>query len=119
MELNGGDQAVTINLPGPLHTFSSVTTDEHPYIKVNIPPPTMEEKGCTTPPQGGQHNALAVTIPKTPWKPRITLMVEVNDLIDRGMTDNYDWELEHSIAADHATEAEASHLKGWKNHYYP
>ena len=32
--LNGGDQSVTINLPEPLHSGSSITTDEHPYIKI-------------------------------------------------------------------------------------
>ena len=108
MELNGGDQAVNINLPGSLHAGSSVTSDEHPYIEVDIPPPTTEEKGSTALPQGRQHYILAVTIPKTPWKPRITLMVEVNELIDRGMTNNYDQESEHSVAADHATQVETS-----------
>ena len=49
MELNGGDQAVTINLSGPLHTGASVTNNEHPYIEVNIPLPTTEEGGCATP----------------------------------------------------------------------
>ena len=74
MELNGGDQAVTINLLGPLHTGTSVTNNEHPCIEVNIPLPAMEEGGCTTLPQGKQQDALMVTILKTPWKPRITLM---------------------------------------------
>ena len=36
-------------------------------------------------------------------------MVEVNDLLDWGMTDNYDWELEHSTMEEApATEADAS-----------
>ena len=30
--LNGGNQLVTVDLPESLHTGSSVTTDEHPYI---------------------------------------------------------------------------------------
>ena len=59
MELNGGDQAVTINLSGPLHTGTSVTNNEHPCIKVNIPLPATEEGGCTMPPQGEQHDALS------------------------------------------------------------
>ena len=37
MGLNGGDQSVTIDLPGLLQRGSSVTTDEHPYIKIDIP----------------------------------------------------------------------------------
>ena len=64
MELNRGDQAVTINLLGPLHTGTSVTNNEHPCIEVNIPLPAMEEGGCTMLPQGKQHDALIVTIPK-------------------------------------------------------
>ena len=43
--LNRGNQSVTINLPQSLHTGSSVTTDEHPYIEVNIPMPILEEQG--------------------------------------------------------------------------
>ena len=33
VRLNGGDQLVTITLPEPLHSGSSITTDEHPYIR--------------------------------------------------------------------------------------
>ena len=43
MGLNGGDQSVIIDLPGLLHSGSSVTTDEHPYIKIDIPSPTPKE----------------------------------------------------------------------------
>ena len=119
MELNGGDQAVTINLSGPLHTGTSVTNNEHPCIEVNIPLPAMEEGGCTMPPQGKQHDALMVTIPKTLWKPRITLTEEINELAARGMTDNYDWESEHSIVADHTTQVEASLPQGMEELVLP
>ena len=61
-----------------------------------------------TPTQGRQQDTLPATIPKTPWKPRIALMTQVAELLDRGMTDNYDWESEHSITADHATQVEMS-----------
>ena len=108
MELNGGEQAVTVDLPEPLWTGSSITSDDHPFIEVNIPSPTMEDEGCMTPTQGGHQDTLPVTIPKTPWKPRIALETQVAELLDRGMTDNYDWELEHSITADHATQVEMS-----------
>ena len=71
--LNGGDQSVTINLRGPLHSGSSVTTNEHPYIKIDIPSPTPEEQDCANLLLGGVHTTLAVAMPKTPWKPRVTL----------------------------------------------
>ena len=43
-ELNGGDQSVTVGLPKSLHTGSSVTTDEYPYIEVSIPTLIPEEQ---------------------------------------------------------------------------
>ena len=119
MELNRGDQAVTINLLGPLHTGTSVTNNEHPWIEVNIPLPATEEGGCTMPPQGKQHDTLMVTIPKTPWKPRITLMEEIRELAARSMTDNYDQESEHSIVADNATQAETSLPQGMEEPVLP
>ena len=100
IELNGGHQSVTIDLPKSLHTGSSVTTDEYPYIEVNIPTSILEEQDCTSLPLGRKHDTPTITWPKTPWKPRITLTAEVNNLIDRGMTDNYDQESEHSIMAE-------------------
>ena len=108
VELNGGYQSVTINLPESLHTGSSVTTDWFPYIKVNIPMPILEEQDCTSLPLGGKHDIPTITWSKTPWKPRVTLTAEVNDLIDWGMMDNYDQELEHSVMEEvPTTEAEA------------
>ena len=55
MGLNGGNQSVTFDLPGPLHRGSSVTTDEHPYIKIDIPSPTPEEKDGANLPLGRGH----------------------------------------------------------------
>ena len=107
-ELNGGDHSVTINLPKSLHTGCSVTSDEYPYIEVNIPMPVPEEQGSTSPPLGGKHNTPTTPQPKIPWKPRVTLTAEVNKLIDWSMMDNYDQESEHSITAEvPATEADA------------
>ena len=48
MELNGGDQSVTIDLPKSLHAGSSITTDEYPYIEVHIPMPILEEQDCAS-----------------------------------------------------------------------
>ena len=107
--LNGGNQSVTINLLGPLHSGPSVTTDKYPYVKIAIPSPTPEEQECTTLLLGGMHNTLTVAMPKTPWKPRVTLMAVVTNLLDQGMTDNYDHELEHStMAKEPATKADTS-----------
>ena len=109
VELNGGNQLVTIDLPKSLHTSSSVTTDEYPYIEVNIPTSILEEQDHASLPLGGKHNTPTITQPKAPWKPRITLVVEVNNLIDWGMMDNYDQESEHSIMVEvPATEVDAS-----------
>ena len=105
--LNGSDQPVTINLPELLHSGSSVTTDEHPYMRIDIPLPNPEVPECTTPPLGGAKATPAATVPKTPWKPRITLMAEVNDLLNRGMADDYNSKPEHSaMGKEAATEAD-------------
>ena len=79
--LNGGDQSVTVNLPGPLYGGSSVTTKEHPYMKIDIPSPTLEEQDGANLPLGGGHATQAIDMPKTPWKPRVTLMAEVGELL--------------------------------------
>ena len=97
IELTGGDQLVTIDLPKSLHTGSSVTTDEYPYVEVDIPMPILEEQDCASLPLVRKHDTPTITQPKTPWKPRVSLTAEVNDLIDWGITDNYDQELEHSV----------------------
>ena len=107
--LNGGDQSVTVDLPESLHTVSSVITDEHPYIEVNIPMPILEEQDHVNPPLGKKGDIPTINRPKTPWKPRVTLMVEVNGLLDWGMTDNYDQESEHSTMEEApAAEVDAS-----------
>ena len=109
MVLNGGNQSVIIDLPGPLHSGSSVTTNEHPYIKIDIPSPTPEEQDCANLPLGRVHATLAVATPKTPWKPRITLTAKVDNLLTRGMTEDYNCEPEHSaMAKEPATETDTS-----------
>ena len=93
---------VTIDLPEPLHSGSSVTTDEHPYLQIDIPLPTPEEPEHTTLLLGGASGTPVDNIPKTLWKPRVTLMVEVNDLLNQGMADDYDCEPEHSAMEEEA-----------------
>ena len=105
--LNGGNQPVTINLPELLQSSSSFTTNEHLYLRIDIPLPTPEEPEHTPLPLGGAHATLAATTPKPPWKPRITLMAEVNDLLNQGMVDDYNCKSEHSaLGKETATEAD-------------
>ena len=109
MELNGGDQSVTIDLLESLHMGSSVITDEYPYIEVNIPTLVPKEQGNTNLPLDEKYDTATADQPKTSWKPRITLIAEVNDLIGQGMMDNYDQESEHSTTAEvPSTEADTS-----------
>ena len=104
--LNGGDQLVTITLPELLHSSSSITTDEHPHMRIDIPLLSPEEQECTILPLGRAYAIPAATTPKTPWKPRISLMAEVDDLLKWGMADNSSHESEHS-AEGKAAAAEA------------
>ena len=104
-----GNQSVIVNLPGLLYCGSSVTTDEHPYMKIDIPYPTLEEQDGANLPLSGGHATQAIDMPKTPWKPRITLMAEVGELLTRGMTEDNDHEPEHSaMEKEPATEADIS-----------
>ena len=57
-----------------------------------------EEPECTTPPLGRAHTIPSATTPKTPWKPRISLTAEVNDLLKWGMVDDSSCESEHSTS---------------------
>ena len=98
--LNGCDQSVTINLLDPLHSSSSITNDEHPHLQIDIPLPTPEGPEHTTQLLGRAPATPIDNIPKTLWKPRITLMAEVNDLINRGMADNYNSKPEHSTVGE-------------------
>ena len=104
--LNGGNQLVTINLPELLHSSYSVTTDKHPHIRIDIPLLSPEEPECTTLPLGGAHAIPGDTTPKTPWKPRISLTTEVDDLLKWGMADDSSCKSEHS-AMGKAAAAEA------------
>ena len=58
-----------------------------------------EEQDCANLPVGGVYTTLAVATPKTSWKPRITLMAEVGNLLNWGMTEDYDHEPECSAMA--------------------
>ena len=55
----GATSQITINLPEPLHSGSSITTNEHSYMRIDIPLPTPEEPEHTTLPLGGAHATLA------------------------------------------------------------
>ena len=100
--MNGYNQSVIIDLLEPLHSGSSVTTDEHPNLQIDIPLPTPKEPECTTLLLGGAPATPVDAIPKTPWKPRITLMAEVNDLLNQGMADDYNCKPEHSTMGEEA-----------------
>ena len=106
MGLNGGNQPVTITLPEPLHSGSSVTTDKHPHVRIDIPLCSPKESECKTLPLGRVHAIPSATTPKTPWNPRISLTAEVNDLLKQGMVDDSNCEAEHS-ASEKATTVEA------------
>ena len=79
--LNRLDQPVTINLPELLHSGSSITTDEHPLLRIDIPLPPSQDPECMSSPLGGAHAILTATTLRTPWKPRISLTAEVDDLL--------------------------------------
>ena len=73
--LNRSNQPVTIDLPELLHSGSSITTDEHPHMRIDIPLPIPEEPVHTTPPLGKLlqqplHPKLPGN-PESPWWQRL------------------------------------------------
>ena len=46
--LNGTDEPVTTTLPEQLHSGASVIPYKHPYMRIDIPPPPLEELGHPT-----------------------------------------------------------------------
>ena len=78
-------------------------------MNIDITSPTPEVQDGVNLPLGGGHATQAIAMPKTPWKPRVTLMAEVGELLIQGMTEDYDHEPEHStMAKELATEADIS-----------
>ena len=78
-------------------------------MKIDIPSPTPEEQDGVNLPLGGGHATQAIAMPKTPWKPRVTLMAEVGELLTWGMTEDYNCEPEHSTMEEElATKADIS-----------
>ena len=109
MGLKGDDQPATIDLPELLHSGSNVTNNDPPYIKIDIRSPTPVEQDNADLPLAGTHTIPAATMLKTPWKHWISLRDEVGNLLDWGMTEDYDHEPEHSaMAKEPSTTADAS-----------
>ena len=99
----GATSSVTIDLPELLHSGSSITNDKHLHLQIDIPLPTPAGPEHTTQPLGRVPATPINNIPKTLWKPRITLTAEVNNLIDQGMADNYNSKPEHSAMGEEAS----------------
>ena len=57
--LNGNKELVMITLPELLHSSVSITTNEHPYMRIDIPPPPLVEPEYTTLPVGKVHTIPA------------------------------------------------------------
>ena len=65
-------------------------------MRIDIPPPPLEEPGCTTSPVDKAHTIAAANSPKTPPKPRVSIAAEVSDLLTWAMADESSHKLEHS-----------------------
>ena len=78
-------------------------------MRINIPPPPLEEPECTTSPVDEAHTIPAANSPKTPPKPRVSIVAEVNDLLTQAMADESSHKSKHSPIGEVTTvEAVAS-----------
>ena len=78
-------------------------------MRIDIPSPTPEEQHGAELPLGRGYSTETIVTPKTLWKPRVTLMAEVGELLTRGMREDYDHEPEHStMEKEVATKADIS-----------
>ena len=93
--LNGNNEPITITLPELLHSSASITTNKHPYMRIDIPLLPPEEPEHTTLLLGKAHAIPATNSPRTPLKPRISIAPEVDDLLTWVMGDKSSHELEH------------------------
>ena len=81
-------------------------------MRINIPPPPLEESECTALPVDEAHIIPTANSPKTPPKPRASIAVEVNDLLTQAMADTSSHKSEHSPSGKVTTvEAVASPLE--------
>ena len=107
--MNGDSEPVTTTLPEQLSSGASITANEHPYMRIDIPPPPLEESECTASPVDKVHTIPAANSPKTPPKPRVSIVAEVNDLLTQAMADTSSGKSEHSPIGEVTTvEAVAS-----------
>ena len=61
--LNGNEEPVMTTLPELLHSSASVTTNEHPYMRIDIPTPPPGEPEPTTLPLGEVHTIPVANSP--------------------------------------------------------
>ena len=94
--LNGTDEPVTTTLPEQLHSGASIITYEHPYMRIDIPPPQLEELGHPTLLVDEANTIATTNSPPTTPKPRISMATEVNNLLTWAMADESNCESEHS-----------------------
>ena len=78
-------------------------------MRIDIPPPPLEEPEHPTSPVDEVHTIPAANSPKTPPKPRVSIAAEVDDLLTQAMVDKSSHKSEHSPIGKAATvEAVAS-----------
>ena len=73
--LNGNDEPITTTLPELLSSGARITTSEHLYMRIYIPPPPPEESECMALPVDEAHTIPVANSPKTSLKPRVSVKV--------------------------------------------
>ena len=101
--MNRDSKQITTTLPEPLSSSASITTNEHPYMRIDIPPLPLEESEHTALPVDEAHTIPVANSRKTPPKPRVSLVAEVDYLLAQAMVDASSCKSEHSPIVKVAT----------------
>ena len=92
--LNGHDEPIITTLPEPLSSVISIIASKDPYLEINIP---LKEESDTKAPPIGEASITQTTNPcKSPPKLEGSMTTEVNDLLDRAITEASSCESKHS-----------------------
>ena len=112
--LNGHDEPVITTLPEPLSSGTSIISNEHPYLEIDIPP--GEASDTKVLPIGEVSLTQTTTPPKSSHNPEGSMMAEVTQLLKWAIMETTNGRSEESSLEKIATEGSTSESQGSQFH---